>query len=49
MGLFNRKANGFITKEQESEIKEKKTKKKELEKLLKRKIDNDNRAKKSRK
>ncbi len=46
--LFNRKANGFITKEQESELKEKKTKKKELEKLLKRKIDNQNRAKKSR-
>lgn len=48
VGLFNRKANGFITKEQESELKEKKTKKKELEQLLKRKIDNQNRAKKSR-
>jgi hypothetical protein len=45
--LFNRKANGFITEEQELELKEKKTKK-DLEKLLKIKIYHQNRAKKSR-
>ena len=50
VGLYNRKSNGFLTEEQEeqeSELKEKKVKKKELETLLKRKIDSQERSKKS--
>lgn len=48
VGLYNRKSIGFLTDEQEVELKEKKSKKKELETLLKRKIENQKRAKKSR-
>ncbi|KAK4030637.1 hypothetical protein OUZ56_023910 [Daphnia magna] len=48
VGLYYKKSAGFLTEEQESELKEKKTRKKELERLLKRKIYNKKKAQKSR-